>query len=231
MEEQSLALSFSNSLTEEVSGITGEYVELGLDALVEDGLFKDIPIVSTAVAFYRIGKSIRERYHIAKLISFLNEINKGAADEEKREQYREKFAGNEKFRNQELEYILILIDRYISFDKPQLLAKLYLAYLDNKIIWEEFTMYAEVIDRFLLLDCRTLVSEATTFHTLRDGSADIILRLVALGLMAEDKSITVSEARKAIKGETKSASQMSSDSKKKKYRRTDFGRKLADILR
>ena len=63
MEEQSLALSFSNSLTEEVSGITGEYVELGLDALVEDGLFKDIPIVSTAVAVYRIGKSIRERHH------------------------------------------------------------------------------------------------------------------------------------------------------------------------
>lgn len=231
MEEQSLALSFANSLTEEVSGITGEYVELGLDALVEDGLLKEIPVVSTAVAVYRIGKSIRERHHIAKLISFLNEINKGSADGEKREQYREKFTSNEKFRNQELEYILILIDRYISFDKPRMLAKLYLAYLDGIIIWEEFTMYAEVIDRFLLLDCRTLISEATTFHTLRDGSADIILRLVALGLMVEDKSITVTEARKTLKGETRSASQISSDSKKKKYKRTDFGRKLADILR
>lgn len=231
MEEQSLALSFAHSLTEEVSEITGEYVELGLDVLVEDGLFKDIPAVSTVVAVYRIGKSIRERHHIAKLVSFLNEINKGAANGEKREQYREKFTSNEKFRNQELEYILILIDRYISFDKPRMLAKLYLAYLDGLIIWEEFTMYAEVIDRFLLLDCRTLVSEATTFQTLRDGSADIILRLVALGLMVEDKSITVTEARKALKGETRSASQMSSDSKKKKYKRTDFGRKLADILR
>ena len=77
MEEQSLAISFANSLTEEVSGVAGEYAELGLDALVEDGLFKDIPIVSTAVAVYRIGQSIRERHHIAKLISFLNEINKG----------------------------------------------------------------------------------------------------------------------------------------------------------
>lgn len=231
MEEQSLSLSFSNSLTEEVSGIAGEYAELGLDALVEDGLFKDIPIVSTAIAVYRIGKSIRERHHIAKLISFLDEINKGIADGVKREEYREKFNSNDKFRNQELEYIMILTDRYISFDKPRMLAKLYLAYLDGKIIWEEFTMYAEVIDRFLLLDCRTLVSEVTTFHTLRDSSADIILRLVALGLMVEDKSITVSEARKAIKGETRSASQMSSDSKKKKYKRTDFGRKLADILR
>lgn len=231
MDEQSLALSFSNSITEDISGIIGDYAELGLDALVEDGLFKDIPIVSTAVAIYRIGNSIRERHHVAKLVSFLNEINKRIADEEKRQSYREKFASNEKFRNQELEYILILIDRYISFDKPQMLAKLYLAYLDGKIIWEEFTMYAEVIDRFLLLDCRTLISEATTFHTLRDSSADIILRLVALGLMVEDKSMSVSEARKVIKGETKSASQISSDSKKRKYRRTDFGRKLADILR
>lgn len=231
MEEQSLALSFSNSLTEEVCGIAGEYAELGLDAMVEDDLFKDIPIVSTAVSVYRIGKSIRERHHVAKLIAFLNEINKGIADKETRQNYREKFTSNEKFRNQELEYILILTDRYIGFDKPQMLAKLYLAYLDDKIIWEEFIMYAEVIDRFLLLDCRTLVSEATTFHTLRDGSADIILRLVALGLMAEDKSMTVTEARKVLKGETRSASQMSSDSKKKKYKRTDFGRKLADILR
>ena len=139
MEEQSLSISFSDSLTEEVSGIAGEYVELGLDALVEDGLFKDIPIVSTAVAVYRIGKSIRERHHIAKLISFLNEFNKGIADEEKRAKYRQKFISNETFRNQELEYILLLTDRYISFDKPQMLAKLYLSYLDDEIIWQEFT--------------------------------------------------------------------------------------------
>lgn len=231
MDEKSLAISFGDSLTEEISSLVGEYAELGLDALVEDSLFKDVPVISTITAVYRIGKSFRERHHLAKLISFLNAFNKGIVDEEKRNSYREKFASNEKFRNQELEYIMVLIDRYISLDKPQMLAKLYLAYLDEKIIWEEFTMYAEVIDRFLLLDCRTLVSEATTFHTLRDSSADIILRLVALGLMAEDKSITVSEARKVLKGETRSASQMSSDSKMKKYKRTDFGRKLADILR
>ena len=214
MEDQSLALSFGNSLTEEASGIVGEYAELGLDALIEDGLFKDIPIVSTAVAVYRIGKSIRERHHIAKLIAFLNEINKGIADEEKRQNYRKKFAANEEYRNQELEYILILIDRYISFDKPAMLAKLYLAYLEEKILWEEFTMYAEVIDRFLLLDCRTLTSEASSFHTNRNIGAESILRLVALGLMAEDTTISLAEARKIQKGVTKSASKINSDSKK-----------------
>lgn len=231
MEEHSLAISFSDSLTEEVSGIAGEYAEIGLDALVEDGFFKDIPIVSTAVAVYRIGKSLRERHHIAKLISFLNEINKGIANEEKRQNYREKFTANEKYRNQELEYILILIDRYIGFDKPAMLAKLYLAYLDEGIVWEEFAMYAEVIDRFLPLDCRTLTAETLNFRTNKNIGAESILRLVALGLMAEDTTIPLTEARKIQKGVTKSASKISNDSKKKTYKRTEFGQKLAKILR
>lgn len=231
MEDQSLALAFGNSLTEEVSGLAGEYAELTLDSLVEDGLFKDIPLVSTFTAVYRIGKSISERYHIAKLIAFLNEINKGIVDEEKRQNYREKFASNEKFRNRELEYILILIDRYISFDKPQMLAKLYLAYLDGTIIWEEFTMYAEVIDRFLLLDRGTLISKSRRFIVYDNIGAEAILRLVALGLMVETTdtsifspdinggfSLTVENLKKAVATE-------------RVYERTEFGEKLANILR
>lgn len=232
MEEQSLALSFGNSLTQEVSGVIGEYAELGLDALVEDGLFKDIPVVSTVTAVYRIGKSIRERHHIAKLISFLNEINKGIVNEEKREEYREKFASNEKFRNQELEYILILIDRYISFDKPQMLAKLYLAYLDGEIIWEEFTMYAEVIDRFLLLDCRTLTSDSARFIVPRGiVGGESILRLVALGLMTEvtDTSAFKEHGNGSISMTWETLTR--SISTDKSYRRTEFGEKLANILR
>ena len=231
MDEQSLALSFGNSLTENVAGIAGEYAELGLDALVEDGLFKDIPLVSTAIAVYRIGKSIREKHHIAKLITFLNEINKDIAGEEKRQTYREKFTSNEKFRNQELEYVLILIDRYISSDKPQMLAKLYLAYLDGEIIWEEFTMYAEVIDRFLLLDCRTLTSDAERFIVPRGiVGGESILRLVALGLMAEVTNTSAFEEHGdniSMTLETLTRS-ISTD---KTYRRTEFGDKLANILR
>ena len=231
MEEQSLSISFSDSLTEEVSGIAGEYVELGLDALVEDGLFKDIPIVSTAVAVYRIGKSIRERHHIAKLISFLNEFNKGIADEEKRAKYRQKFISNEAFRNQELEYILLLTDRYISFDKPQMLAKLYLSYLDDEIIWQEFTMYAEVIDRFLMLDCNTLTGDAEKIIVPRNIGGESVLRLVALGLMIE-----ITETSAFVRGNNGNIGLSMEGLKKatsrnRTYKRTEFGEKLANILR
>ena len=214
-----------------MSGIAGEYVELGLDALVEDGLFKDIPIVSTAVAVYRIGKSIRERHHIAKLISFLNEFNKGIADEEKRAKYRQKFISNETFRNPELEYILLLTDRYISFDKPQMLAKLYLSYLDDEIIWQEFTMYAEVVDRFLMLDCNTLTGDAEKIIVPRNIGGESVLRLVALGLMTE-----ITETSAFVRGNNGNIGLSMEGLKKatsrnRTYKRTEFGEKLANILR
>lgn len=231
MNEKSLAISFGDSLTEEVSGLVGEYAELGLDALVEEGLLKDVPIVSTAVAVYKIGKSIHERHHVAKLVSFLNEINKGIVDEEHRLKYREKFRDNEKFRNQELEYILILVDRYISFDKPQMLAKLYLAYLDGEIIWDEFTMYAEVIDRFLLLDAGKLISSDGKTIVHRNIGDEYVLRLVALGLMTEitDTSPFVEDGNGGY-GMTW-GTLTKSVSTDKIYKRTEFGDKLANILR
>lgn len=220
MEDQSLALSFSNSLTEEVSGITGEYLELGLDALVEDGLLKDIPIVSTAVAVYKIGKSIRERHYVAKLVSFLNGINNGIVDEEKREKYRKKFATNEKFRNQELEYILILTDRYIGFDKPQMLAKLYLAYLDEIINWMTFIKYAECIDRFLPGD--QLVLDSTEIEKAQyNDNYDAVSRLEALGLIGRKVEVVPIYHEQEQNLELKNSDE---------YTLTGFGWKLKQIL-
>ena len=220
MNEQSLSLSFGNSLTEEVAGIAGEYAELGLDALVEEGLFKEIPIVSTAAAVYRIGKSIREKHHVAKLISFLNEINNGIVDGEKREVYREKFANNEKFRNQELEYILILTDRYIGFDKPQMLAKLYLAYLDEIINWMTFIKYAECIDRFLPGD--QLVLDSTEIEKAQyNDNYDAVSRLEALGLIGRKVEVVPIYHEQEQNLELKNSDE---------YTLTGFGWKLKQIL-
>lgn len=215
MREQSLAVSFGDSLAKEVAEVVGGYAELGLDALLENGLLKDIPIVSTAISIYRIGKSVREKHHLAKLIVFLDEINKGIESEENREKYQAKFAQDKKFRDQELEYILILIDRYISFDKPQMLAKLYLAYLDGKIKWEEFTQYAEVVDRLLPGD---IYLSSNGFKFARNKS-DSQQRLAALGLM-----------RGVIPDTEKDRGVISFSSPGLDYETTRFGNTLLKIL-
>ena len=131
MGEQSLSSSFGESLKETMVDSVTDYVELGLDSVLEDGLLKDFPIAATIVALYKIGNSFKERHNLKKLYIFINEINKGIVSEEKLFQYKQKFEVNEKFRNQEIEYLLVLLDRYVNYDKPQMLAKIYLAYLDG----------------------------------------------------------------------------------------------------
>ena len=231
MEEKSLSVAFGDSLKEESIACISDLAEVGLDAIMDDGIFKDIPILSTAVAVYKIGSSIKERHNMKKLILFLNEINNGIIDEQKRVEYQQKFKSNEKFRNQEIEYLLVLIDRYISYDKPQMLAKLYLAYLNGTIIWKELTMYAEVIDRFLLLDCRTLIDGdgKTTVH--RNIGGESVLRLVALGLMAETTETSPFMEHSAGRYGLTTEGLRRSLSKDKVYIRTEFGDKLAEILK
>lgn len=233
MEEKSLSIAFSDSLKEESVACISDLVEVGLDAILDDGILKDIPILSTAVAVYKIGSSIKERYNVKKLIVFLNEINNGIADEQKRTEYQQKFKNNEKFRNQELEYLLILIDRYTSYDKPQMLAKLFLAYLDEIILWEEFAMYAEVIDRFLLMDCNTLVSDSKQIIVHRNIGGESVLRLVALGLMTEQVKTDTSAFFTNDNDKKDMIGQAFSRAKAldKIYVRTEFGDRLADILK
>jgi hypothetical protein len=230
MEEQSLAISFDNSLTEEVFSCVNEFVEIGIDSMMEDGLMKDIPFISTAVSIYKIGKSVRERQHIKKLAKFLREINRGATDEDKRKEYREKFMNSGQYRNQELEYIMILIDRYIDANKPALLAKLYLAYLDGTVNWNDFVTYAEVIDRFLLGDSEFLTSYPSRFPVTSNFGDAHALRLAMLGLVTEIEQ--TSKVQISHRGHTPVVlnSLKIDEIKVREYQRTEFGEKLASIL-
>lgn len=216
--ENTLSISFADSLKEESLACIGEYAEIGLDAIMEDGILKEIPIVNTAIALYKIGNSIKDRHNLKKILIFINAINNGIVDEEKRNEYQQKFQSNEKFRNQEIEYLLVLIDRCVSYDKPKILANLYMRYLDNLIGWNELTMYAEVIDRLLTQDieilCRDLIKEIH-YNQIPHN----YYRLEANGLLyINDPEIKVENGTLYI------------DNQNKKIALTAFGEKLVNLL-
>lgn len=211
---------FSESLGQNKVEPIEELVNNALEVVPEEDLLECVPLVAKLYKIYKTGCGIRERMGIKKLAAFLCEFNKGLTDEEKLQKYREKLKNNEKFRNQELEYILVLIDRYIGTEKPEILAKLYWAYLNGGLDMTAFTQYAEVIDRFLPEDKERLLSELSgkKHYTKIDSS---ILRLVALGLMIEKESDFVSHSGVIAMMEAK----------KKEYILTDFGKKLVEILK
>ena len=119
-----------------------------------------------------------------------------------------------------MEYILILIDRYVGYDKPQILAKLYLSYLNSTITWDELSIYAETIDRFLPGDIEVLCAMYLPQKDNQKRFPGSFARLISLGLLSEEiithrtEDFTMTMFKKAIK----------------QYQLTPFGKSLATIL-
>jgi hypothetical protein len=188
MSEKSLAVAFEDTLAENTIDIISDIAEVGLDAVLDDGLLKDIPIISTAVSLFKIGKTIHDRVYVKQLGVFIDEIRKHTVTEEKRQKYINKIKENEAFRNKELEYLLTIIVRYVGYEKPRMLAKTYRAYLEERISWEELALFSEIIDRLLPGDYETLRSLKDSVSVLNGINGESILRLSAVGMVYEHEN-------------------------------------------
>lgn len=217
--KKSLVASLVKSIGVEASGIAGEFLEIGIDSLCDEGLLRDIPFVSTVASVFHIGQTIRDRHSILKLAAFIEEINHSIINEDELEKYKTKIETDEKIRNNELSHLLILIDRYVGIDRPRMLAKLYLAYLRNDLQWAELVSYAEVVDRLLPNDCKLLTesdAKGVDYHEVDSG----YLRLSALGLMVDyGKNTAFNLGSFSVVG-----------GNRKNYALTEFGAKLIRIL-
>lgn len=218
-----LHLALCNSISAETQSVVAELMEAGLDSVMDDGLLQEVPILSVAVSLYKIGHSVKERHYVRKLAAFIDALNKGIIDEEKREYYKQAVMDDPKRRDKELEYILILIDRYIHSDKANMLACFYLSYLDGRLSWLEFTKSAEMTDRLLPGDMAELrVGEYKEISV--DNVPDSLLRMEGLGLfVSHSQGVTINEI-----GE---AGLNIPDAKIKRYELTAFGRKFLDCLK
>ena len=184
--QNDLSLVDSWAVTISKSGarnVLPDITEFALDAVTNDGLLKDFPIVSTVVSIYKIGRTLKERSYIKKLMAFLIEIDKGNVDEEKRNEYIGRITKNKRTIQQELEYVLTLLDRYITEQKAKYCAKIFLAYIYEKIDWNLFCQFSEVLDRLLPGDMECLC-ESNLKNADRSKMGNCALqRLYGLGIV------------------------------------------------
>lgn len=130
-----------------------------------------------------------------------------------------------------MEYLLVILARYIGYEKPAMLAKIYLAYLDKKITWNDLALLSEVVDRLLPGDYNELAS--AQMFTTKDRAGDhIMLRLEALGLIIEEKQsgafVRTKKGGLAITAESMSNYKL--DKSERIYVHTDLGTALVSIL-
>ena len=71
--EYELVDSWSESLIRsDVESIITNISEVCLDAVLEEGIVKDIPFISSIVSLYKIGHTLKERWYVKELIVFLD---------------------------------------------------------------------------------------------------------------------------------------------------------------
>lgn len=224
MENRDLPRALCDSITDEAGSAVVDILEVGLDSIFEDSLLKDVPLLSIAVSLYKIGHSFKERHYINKLAEFIHALNNGLVGDTQVKAFRDRILHDQKKSKKELEYILILVDRYISKGKSTIIAKLYLSYLDNELSWEEFTMYSEVTDQLFMNDLDFLRKEEN--QIIRELSSDAALRLTSMGLLFEVHEIPKFDVNEDgyLYYETKA------NENEKIFSRTVFGTKYIEII-
>ena len=147
---------FNDSLVIDSSDIISDYLELGIDSILDNDSLKEIPIIKTFIGVGKITKSIRERNLMKNLVIFINELNSGNIDKEKLKKHKEELNQNPKKAEKELGRILIILEQTIDNLKSSILGKLYKAYINQEIDWDLFVEFSEITNMLYINDLSIL---------------------------------------------------------------------------
>ena len=94
-------IALPNSLSEtliksDLSSMTTEGLEIGIDQCLSDGIVRDIPIINSLVSIVKTTQSISNYLFLKKIVAFLNGIKD--IPKEKREQEIQKIEESKKYK-------------------------------------------------------------------------------------------------------------------------------------
>jgi hypothetical protein len=173
----------------DLAKILVDAVEVTLDAAFQDGLFRDIPVVSIIVGLGKTSLVIRDRIFLKKLLRFLRTAAEVPANE--RDAFTSKLDEDPTFRKRVGETLIVIIDRLDDLDKASILAKVFNAYVQGKLDFSTFTRLVAAIDRAHIADTQSLLAYYSEIQTGLSGDDSLWERLYSAGLSNLDVNVTV----------------------------------------
>src|SRR5690625_403519 len=74
-----------------------DMAELGIDSLLDDAVFKSIPIINITIGLAKTAQNIHDRNLLKQTIKFINTFNNQTIDRNKLEKHKKKLNENPKF--------------------------------------------------------------------------------------------------------------------------------------
>lgn len=172
-----LEASLLKSDLSEFAAIGGDALELGIDALLDDGVLKDIPMVGTAVKLYSTASKLHA-YKVQKnILHFFQEYSRGNINESKREEFLVRFHEDKDYRREVLDVILLSLTKYNDSIQARVLANLIIAHINGLIDYRQLRACEFALDRLnpvayeYLDNLSTSETPYTTHHSSPDHEA------------------------------------------------------------
>ena len=170
--------------------ILSEMGEITIDAIIDNDAINQIPIIGTLRSLYKITNSVSDYLFIQKLLKFLQEL--GEVSEQDKNDIKIRIQSDSKYRDKVGDHLLEIINKIDDTDKPRYIAKLFRAYIDNKIDLNEFFKYSQIINRSFLPDLMCLskyISGQTV--TIEESSSLLSLGLVEVKTRTQMNNISL----------------------------------------
>ncbi len=182
----------SNSLVETITKsdltlIGKDILEIGIDAILTEGILKEIPIINIAAGFWKTGVAIRDHRFLSKLLYFLNESSKLSLN--KREKLIEKLEDNE-YQKEAGEKLIAIIDNLETKSKAELLGKLIWLFGNGLITREEFWRVSFIIEKLPMIDLHSLKNWKETDLNKVEHTRKHLYMTVGIGWFVLDFSST-----------------------------------------
>lgn len=210
---------FEKSLFNSSKDVISDYLEIGIDSLMNEGILKEIPIVNTIVGVLKIGKNVHDRNLLKQTLTFINEFNNNKISHDKLKQYKITIENNPKRCEEELGRILLLLNNFIDKEKSIMLAKIFKAYIEKIINWNEFCEYSEIINRLFIQDINLLnmIYDGRVTDTTNRGDLYRVERLNSLGIIGISFKSTRITTINGVQQENRQDSYLSMNSNGRKF--------------
>lgn len=184
---QEIIKPFEKSLFDKnIKDIGIDMFEIGIDSFLEEGLIKDIPIVGSIVKTGQFIYNLYDRNLLKQTLVFIQQFNNRTIDMKKLEDYRKSLKNDFHKAEKELGRVLIILNKTMDSEKADILAKLYSAYINQNILWNDFCELSEVTDRIFVKDINIIMGiykECQKGMFVEDEMSYVFQRLSSISLI------------------------------------------------
>lgn len=155
-----LSKSLEDSLKkDDLSNLAIDLGEVGIDAILEGGLLRDIPILSTIVSSINVIGSVRDALFTKKLISFLSELSDVSV--EQRRSMIESIDNSNDYKIKVGEKLIYIIEKAEDHYTSKIIAIFFSEFLSGKITYNQFLKISRIIDSMFIDDFLEFASDSS----------------------------------------------------------------------